>query len=176
MTGHVFVDASGRRARLVAAACWALALVFAGYVVLVAVALVTPPGTLSLSVPGLGPVLPKTAAPALETSGGPQAKLLSALPTPSAAPPAGRTPAVLTTAAPGRARPSPVPSPRPPAAPTSAAAATPTPTPHATGRPTSAPTGPPSRQPTPTPTRGQGNGRPTAHPTANPHASKSPTR
>ena len=66
----VFVDVTGRRARLVMAGCWALACVFGGYVLLVVIALVVPPGTLSLSVPGLGPVLPKTEAPPLTTPGG----------------------------------------------------------------------------------------------------------
>jgi len=176
VTAPVFVDASGRRARVFAAVCWALAIVFGGYVVLVAAALVTPPGTLSLTVPGLGPVLPKTAAPALTaTHGGPApTKVLAGLPTPSATPRSGTVAPIPSATAGPRLTPVPTRSGIPvTSSPRASAAASATP--RATGRPTSVTTGQPSSKPTPTTTHGQGNGRPTTRPQGNPHASATPT-
>jgi hypothetical protein len=142
----VFVDATGRRARLVMAGCWALACVFGGYVLLVVIALVVPAGTLSLSVPGLGPVLPKTEAPPLTTVPGGRGVPVSVL-------------AKLKTPAPravGPARHRAFGTPTPSSAPVITAPVT--------SRPSSAPTS------VPTPLKG--NGKPLTHPT--PHSSKSP--
>lgn len=148
----VFVDASGRRARWVMGGCWALACLFGGYVLLVAIALVVPPGTLSLSVPGLGPVLPKAEAPPLTTVPGGRgvpASVLARLSTPS--------PRTRPTAS-RPARPTP--------------AATARPTAQSTSRPTGRPTSAPSATAAPTAVRGTG--KPTAHPTPHPRASKTP--
>ncbi|MGB8651874.1 MAG: hypothetical protein WCD35_14560, partial [Mycobacteriales bacterium] len=59
----VFVDASGRRASWFARTCWALGAVMAGYLLLVVVSLVAPPGVTRLAVPGLGRLLPGPGAP-----------------------------------------------------------------------------------------------------------------
>ena len=142
-SGAVFVDATGRRARLVAVACWTLACLFGSYVLLVAVALVIPPGTLSFTVPGLGPVLPKTEPPQLSTGNGHRGvpvSVLAKLPThaPKAQSPGHATPRRTTSS--------------------------PSPTGIVPGTV-------PATAPSPTPT-GRTPGKPSTHPTPNPKASK----
>ena len=150
----VFVDASGRRARVVLGVCWVLAAAFGAYVLLVVAALFLPQGALSLSVPGIGPVLPKNGAPPLTTSSGGTGAPESVLsPSPRATPSPSRTPAQQVTR-----RPSPRPVTSPSARPT--------------GVPTRRPTARPSATAVPTPVRGTG--KPSARPTPRPHPSKTP--
>jgi hypothetical protein len=145
----VFVDATGRRARAVRLGCWVLGSAFGGYVLLVVIALVVPAGTLSLSVPGLGPVLPKTEAPPLTTvpgGTGVPVSVLARLATPKPHPSRAGRPALPSATLPASA------------------------TARATGRPSVLPT----KQPTALPTAVRGTGKPSAHPTPRPHASKTP--
>ena len=159
----VFVDATGRRARLVVAACWVLATVFGGYVVLVALTLVLPTGALSLDVPGLGPVLPKTSAPRLTTDDGgrPPVAVLTPLPLPSATGAPGPTPTGSRTTGPRAPR-------------ATQPASRPTGGPVVTSRPSARPSPRPTPRPTASPTPAHGNGKPATHPTPGPRPSKSP--
>lgn len=154
--GPVFVDPTGRRARLLAAASWLLGLLFAGYLLLVAAALVAPPGSIALQIPGLGPVLPVTTAPALRTPAGPrrpQEALVRRAGTPAGAPVPSATAGTDGPTAPARGT-----QPVPPAQPAASPAASPQ-------RPAPAASPPPSAGPAATPARSSG---PTASPAATP--------
>ena len=61
--GAVFVDPSGRRRRRAHRLAVAAGLLIGSYLVLVAVALIAPPGALRLSIPGFGVLLPGSHAP-----------------------------------------------------------------------------------------------------------------
>ena len=61
--GAVFVDPTGRRRRRAHRVAVAAGLLIGSYLVLVAVALIAPPGALRLSVPGFGVLLPGSHAP-----------------------------------------------------------------------------------------------------------------
>lgn len=84
----VFVDPSGRRARWVHASFVTVGALASLYVATVGLSLVLPAGTLHLSVPGLGPVLPGPAPAAMSSSGDRQHKVAAQISTaePSAAP------------------------------------------------------------------------------------------
>jgi hypothetical protein len=66
----IFVDPSGRRSRVVRRTSMALGALASAYVVLVLLALVVPAGLGRLTVPGLGPLLPRPAAPSLVDTAG----------------------------------------------------------------------------------------------------------
>lgn len=144
--GPVFVDPSTRRVTAVRVVGWLLAVVVAGYLLLVAVALVGPPGLSRVTVPGLGPVLPGPGAAQLDDGGAER-----------------EAPGVVLE----RTRP-PQPSPPPSRGAASPAGGTgPTPSP----TPTVVRTGPPSRAPSPTATAAP---RRTGPPTPQPKPTKSP--
>ena len=161
----VFVDPSGRRRRLVQVVGWTLSALSVAYLALFVVSLISSPGLLPLSLPGIGRILPGAGAPAITSAGHrprrPEDVLRS--PTPTSSPTAGQLPGNGNTApsltptpgAPGSARATPTPSPR----------RTPRTTPSATPAPKG--TGSPTAHPTP-----KGTGSPTAHPThtRSPHA------
>ncbi|MCA1721465.1 MAG: hypothetical protein LC779_10345, partial [Actinobacteria bacterium] len=79
----VFVDPSGRRGRVLSRICWTLGALMAGYVALVVISLLGPPGLSKLSLPGLGPVLPGPAPAPLGTGDGPRRRPAQVMPRPS---------------------------------------------------------------------------------------------
>jgi len=118
----IFVDDSGRRARLVRRIFWVLSALATAYVVLVLVALVVPAGLGRLAVPGLGSLLPGPAAPSLSDAAGPPQRPSSLLASPSATASASASPTTVPTTAPSSAATSP----------TTAATTAPLPAPSAT--------------------------------------------
>jgi hypothetical protein len=185
----VFVDGSGRRGRIVRRISWLVGLLMAAYVSVVVLSLLGSPGLSRLSVPGLGPVLPGPAAPALTTATGrrqPAGRLLS--PTRSAAPglrapigsgapaapaarigppAAGGSPAGVAATSPRPAS-SVAPTPRP----SSTAAATPAPAP--TAGPATATPGPRSTKTPPGQSTAQPAPRSSHAKTAQPRPTRSP--
>ena len=163
----VFVDPSGRRARLARALGLAVAAVCGLYLLLVGITLVAPPGVLPLSIPGLGRLLPGPGAPKLSDNLGRSVRPASVLtPAPSAGTPTP-TPTPATARGPGS-------SSRPSASATPGSAVptgrpTPTPTLVVTGRPTAVPSAAATGKPSPAARR---TGKPTATPT--PHSTRRP--
>ncbi|WP_028048182.1 hypothetical protein [Cellulomonas sp. URHD0024] len=160
----VFVDPSGRRGRTVRRIMWTLGALAAAYAVLVVAALVIPVGMNRLAVPGLGPLLPGPAAPALGgPAGGDEGSLVPASPPPTVTPspsasvparaPAGTARTVVGT-----------PAPPPPAIPAADAATAPAPTPVQASTPGSSAAAPGSSGTAP----GQSGHRPGNAPTAKP--------
>lgn len=159
----VFVDASGRRARLARVLGLVVAAVCGLYLLLVGITLVAPPGVLPLSIPGLGRLLPGPGAPKLSDNLGRSVRPASVLtpapsvgsPSPTAAsgPGSSAKPGASATAGTVRptgrptATPTPVVTGRPTALPSATATGKPSPATRRTGKPTVAPTARSTRRP-----------------------------
>jgi hypothetical protein len=173
----IFVDASGRRGRLLVRVFWVLGAVLAAYVGVVLLALVGPPGLSRLAIPGLGPVLPGPGAAPLRATTGGHGSPGRLLPRPGET----RAPVVSSvgpTSAPTAGVPTSSPRPAPAATPSASARPRPsTPASAAPGR-TTAPSTAPSRAPAPGPSKtppGQSTARPTPRSTHARAARPSPT-
>jgi len=176
MSGPVFVDPTGRRLGALRIAGRVAGGLFAGYLVLVGVSLVAPPGLDKLEVPGVGGVIPAQRAPEVVTSDGDTAGAADAVENarrsgagPIAGPASGRgttgrsggtgttatrTPQVAPTPAKGK----------PTAPPGQSTAPGQTSKPTAQPKPTPKPKQNPRPSATPKPAKGKGNGKPTAAP------------
>lgn len=179
---HVFVDASGRRAAWLRWSGWAVTALVSAYLLLLAAALVGPPGLSRLAVPGLRGVLPEVGPAQLGDatggSGAPQDVLEQAGPAPTPRPtdpppvrtdgpsgsgggqpgpsgsPTAATPGPTTSAPPSATKgPGNRPSTSPGQATSSPATASPSASAPGNGQGTGKPTDTPSRRPTVKPTR-----------------------
>jgi len=165
----IFVDDSGRRRRWLRWTGWLIGALASAYLALFVLSVVSSPGLLPLSLPGVGRLLPNAGAPDIPVAGGGHKHPADVVTTSTPSP----TPATVTTplpaVAPTPTRSSPVsgsarPTPSRTVGRTSAPSAVPTKTPTAKGSPTSHPTA-------------HGTGKPTARPTHTPrsHLRRSPT-
>lgn len=179
---HVFVDASGRRQAWLRRSGWTLSALVAGYLLVLVIALVAPPGFSRLAVPGLRGVLPDAGAPRLgDGSGGdgsPQDVLegpASPRPGSRSSPSPGATGGAAPTGTPPAVAPGSSLSPTPlTAPPTGQGRPTRTPAPAATATtpPGNRPSTPPGKaSPTASPTAtAKSTGKPTARPSRTPRA------
>ena len=161
---HVFVDPTGRRARVLRVLAWVLSGALALSLALLVVALVAPPSLTRVLVPGLE--LPGAAAPRLDPGGQgrvgrPASVLRTPTPTPSASAsvPSSRPAASATPVGPVTTR-----TPSPTARPTPSRTPSPSPTPTQGNRPTT----PPGQDPSATPGGGKPTDKPTGRPSSRP--------
>lgn len=158
--GPVFVDPSGRRARWLVRAAWALGSLMAVYTALVIASLVVPAGVLPLSLPGIGRLLPGPAAPQLAAARRAHHAPRHVL---TAASPSADATATATAAAGGSPRAAVTQPPRVTPTTTATARTRTLPSTAATAAPSAA--GAPTAQPT---TTHAAHGRATSHPTPQP--------
>lgn len=152
----IFVDETGRRRRWLRLTGWVVGVLAGAYISLFVVSLLSSPGLLPLSLPGVGRLLPNAAAPDIPVAGGGKQRPADVVTTGTPSP------------GPGAVLPSAAPTPLPTTRPTSSTSAQPTPsrTVGRTNAPSAAPTVTPSQRSSPsTRPTARGTGKPTARPT-----------